>query len=117
MNAVYAGVRGLAYSGDLDWQVPWPGTQFWTSNLGENLGLISAWQPWFIADPFNFGSQVRRTHHGSTALSLKQLGVCALPKACNAETTVLPAALVHPAVSAAVHSTQAPRCTTPKSSM
>lgn len=54
-----AGVRALIYSGDLDWQVPWTGSQHWTSQLGPTLGLLAGWRPWFRPDPFSYGSQVR----------------------------------------------------------
>ncbi|KAA6430046.1 MAG: serine carboxypeptidase-like 20-like [Trebouxia sp. A1-2] len=51
-------VRALMYSGDLDWQVPWTGTQYWTSQMGASLGLLADWQPWFRPDPLNYGSQL-----------------------------------------------------------
>ena len=53
-----AGVRALVYSGDLDWQVPWSGSQHWTSHLGAALGLLADWRAWFRPDPRNYGSQV-----------------------------------------------------------
>lgn len=59
MLLLTAGARVLMYSGDLDWQVPWTGTQYWTSQLGESLGLIADWQPWYRPDPLNYGSQVQ----------------------------------------------------------
>ncbi|DBB16658.1 TPA: hypothetical protein ACH3X3_014909 [Trebouxia sp. C0006] len=52
------GVRALMYSGDLDWQVPWTGSQYWTSQMGASLGLLADWQPWFRPDPLNYGSQL-----------------------------------------------------------
>lgn len=52
------GVRALIYSGDLDWQVPWTGSQYWTSQMGATLGIVGDWQPWFRPDPLNFGSQL-----------------------------------------------------------
>lgn len=58
VTVTVTGARVLMYSGDLDWQVPWTGTQYWTSQLGESLGLVSEWQPWYRPDPLNYGSQV-----------------------------------------------------------
>ena len=46
------------FSGDLDWQVPWTGSQYWTSQLGPTLGLLADWRAWFKPDPLNYGSQV-----------------------------------------------------------
>ena len=57
-DVVHAGVRALMFSGDLDWQVPWTGSQYWTSQLGPTLGLIADWRPWFKPDPLNYGSQL-----------------------------------------------------------
>ena len=45
------GVRALAYSGDLDWQVPWTGTQHWTNGIGADLEVRQVWAPWFRPDP------------------------------------------------------------------
>ncbi len=63
INLADAGVRALMYSGDLDWQVPWTGSQYWTSQMGASLGLLADWQPWFRPDPLNYGSQVCTHSH------------------------------------------------------
>lgn len=39
--------------------VPTEGTQKWTSQLGEELGVLQPWSPWFIELPEYFGYQVR----------------------------------------------------------
>ena len=38
--------------------VPTEGTQRWTSQLGEELGVVQPWTPWWIAKPEAFGYQV-----------------------------------------------------------
>ena len=53
-----AGTRIAVLSGDLDFAVPWKGTQLWTSELGMQLGLLQDWSPWYLPDAANFGSQV-----------------------------------------------------------
>jgi Serine carboxypeptidase len=70
------GVRVLAYSGDHDWQVPWTGTQYWTSRLGAKLGLLADWQPWYAAAGAEYyGSQVRDAVAGAACGSGEQRDV------------------------------------------
>lgn len=34
------------------------GTEYWTSQVGAELGQVADWAPWYIPDPDSFGIQV-----------------------------------------------------------
>lgn len=42
--------------------VPTEGTQRWTSEVGQELGVLQPWTPWFIERPETFGFQVLKIH-------------------------------------------------------
>ncbi|KAK9808273.1 hypothetical protein WJX73_006115 [Symbiochloris irregularis] len=52
------GLRVLVYSGDVDTSVPSVGSQLWTAELGNELGLVADWAPWYMLEPEQYGWQV-----------------------------------------------------------
>ena len=61
------GLRVLVYSGDVDTAVPSVGSQLWTAELGNELGVVAEWAPWYMLEPEAYGYQVSVMHmHAST---------------------------------------------------
>lgn len=46
----HAGLTALIYSGDHDMAVPHTGSEAWTSQLGNTLGVETPWAPWHTGD-------------------------------------------------------------------